>query len=97
MPTDTANVAQEKILKAVQASQDASVQAVRRWAEAVATVVPSVPDLVYPERPDQAFDFEFASKLWKSQVDYFTKVLDALTGPLVASTRDLGSKVAAKV
>src|SRR5438270_4926837 len=93
MPTEPTNVAQDRILKAVQASQDASVQAVRTWAEAVATVVPRVPELVYPDRPDHAF--EFATKLWASQVEYLNKVFDAATGPLLGSVRDVGPRVAA--
>ncbi|MGH9281220.1 MAG: hypothetical protein ACRD12_24445 [Acidimicrobiales bacterium] len=97
MPTEPTNVAQERILQAVKASQDASVQAVRSWAEAVATVVPRVPELVYPDRPDYAF--EFASKLWASQVEFLTKVVDAATGPLVGTVheaaRNAGPRVAA--
>lgn len=92
MPTET-NVAQERILQAVKASQDASVQAVRKWAETWATVVPRVPELVYPDRPDHAF--EFATKLWASQLEFFTQVVDAATGPLVGGTREAAPRVAA--
>ena len=88
MPTETQNVAQDRILQAVKAYQDASVQAVRSWAEAVATVVPRVPELVYPDRPEQAF--EFASKLWANQVEFLTKVVDAATSPLVGTVREAG-------
>jgi len=92
MPTEPTNVAQERILQAVKASQDANVQAVRTWAEAVATVVPRVPELVSVDRPDYAFDF--VTKLWSSQVEYFTKLVDA-TKPLVNTAKDAGAKVAA--
>lgn len=93
MPNESTTVAQERILQAVKASQEASVQAVRSWAEAVATVVPRVPELVYPDRPDHTFDF--ATKLWASQVEYLTKVVDAATSPLVGTAREVGPKAAA--
>lgn len=94
MPSETQNAAQDRILQAVKASQDASVQAVRSWAEAVATVVPRVPELVYPDRPDHAFDF--AAKLWASQVEFLTKVVDAATGPLVGTVREVGRETQAR-
>jgi hypothetical protein len=85
MPTDTTK-AQEKVLQAVRESQDASVQAVRRWSEGVASVVPTIPDLFAPERPEQAF--AFVTRLWASQWEFATKLLEAAAGPLSQAAGD---------
>lgn len=85
MPTET-NVTQERILRAVQESQEATIQAVRRWSEAVATVAPRVPELFFVDRPEQAA--QFVSKLWSNQFEYVTRLVEAVTGPLAQGTSE---------
>ncbi len=83
MPTESTVSSQDRILQAVYAGQEASVNAARQWSEAVATVVPRLPELMYPEKPEQAFSF--ATRLWAAQFEFATKVAEAVAGPLVQS------------
>lgn len=85
MPTDTTK-AQERVLQVLKESQDASVHAVRRWSEGVAAVVPTLPELFTPERPEQAFSF--ATRLWAAQWEFATKLLEAAAGPLSQAAGD---------
>lgn len=95
MPTET-TTAQDRVLQVVREAQDASIQAVRRWSEGVASVVPRLPELFYPDRPEQAFGF--AAKLWAAQWEFGTKLLEAAAGPLAETasrTADQSSNSAA--
>ena len=79
---------QGEILSAVRKSQDAVVDAIKRWAETVQSITPSMPVLPYTAqlpKPDEfvANAYDFAEQLLASQRDFAVNVLHATT-PMLA-------------
>jgi hypothetical protein len=91
--TDTRTAGQEvqgEILNTVRKSQDAMVDAMRRWADAVQSMTPSIPmpSLPYTDklpRPEEfvASAYDFAEQLLASQRKFAEDVLHATT-PMIA-------------
>jgi hypothetical protein len=91
--TDTRTAGQEiqtEILSTVRKSQDAVVDAIKRWAEAVQSVTPSIPtpSLPYSDKlpkPEEfvANAYDFAEQLLASQRKFAESVLHA-TMPMIA-------------
>jgi hypothetical protein len=87
--TETRNVGQEiqgEILNTVRKSQDAVVDAIKRWAEAVQSITPSIPmpNLPYTDKlpkPEEfvANAYDFAEQLLASQRKFAENVLHATT------------------
>jgi hypothetical protein len=85
MPTtvsDYAQTAQEQTLKTIHQSQQAIVEGVRAWANAVEKAIPETPAIPYADelpRPQDIVQtgFEFAEQLLKSQRQFAESVLDA--------------------
>ena len=85
--TDTRSTSQEvqsEILDAVRKSQDAMVDAIKRWAETVQSITPSipVPNLPYTDKlpkPEEfvANAYDFAEQLLASQRTFAEHVLQA--------------------
>jgi len=92
---DTRSTSQEvqgEILDAVRKSQDAMVDAIRRWAETIQSLTPSIPvpsmNLPYTDKlpkPEEvvANAYSFAEQLLVSQRQFAENVLQA-TKPLTA-------------
>ena len=78
----TASTAQEQTLKSIRETQQAVVEAVRTWADAVEKTVPAVPSLPYAEElpsPKEIVhtSFDFAEQLLKAQREFAENVLAA--------------------
>ena len=74
--------AQEQTLKSIRETQQAVVEAVRTWADAVEKTVPAVPALPFAEElpsPTEILhtSFEFAEQLLKAQREFAENVLAA--------------------
>jgi hypothetical protein len=92
--TDTRTAGQEvqgEILNTVRKSQDAVVDAIKRWAEAVQSMTPSVPmpSLPYADKlpkPEEfvASAYDFAEQLLASQRKFAENVLHA-TAPMLTA------------
>ena len=92
--TDTRTAGQEvqvEILNTVRKSQDAVVDAIKRWADAVQSMTPSmpVPSLPYTDKlpkPEEfvANAYDFAEQLLASQRKFAENVLHATT-PMLAT------------
>ena len=92
--TDTRTAGQEvqgEILNTVRKSQDAVVDAIKRWADAVQSMTPSmpVPSLPYADklpRPEEfvASAYDFAEQLLASQRKFAESVLHVTT-PMIAA------------
>ncbi len=92
--TDTRTAGQEvqvEILNTVRKSQDAMVDAIRRWADAVHSMTPSMPmpNLPYTDKLPKTEEFvasayDFAEQLLASQRKFAEDVLHATT-PMIAT------------
>ena len=88
---DTRSTSQEvqtEILDAVRKSQEAMVDAIKRWAETVQSITPSMPILPYTSqlpKPEEfvANAYDFAEQLLASQREFAVSVLHATT-PMLA-------------
>lgn len=93
MPTaiESTNAIQEKVLAGIQASQNALVESVRVWAEAVETTFSRFPEVAFsePPKPGQFFEntVSFTEKVLSSQRDFANRLFDAA----VPATRAPGS------
>jgi hypothetical protein len=81
---------QDEILKTVAKSQETVLEAIRSWADAVATITPKVPPVNVPfvdrlPKPEEvvASAYDFAEQLLAGQRKFAEEVLKA-TAPLVA-------------
>ncbi|MGD0923892.1 MAG: hypothetical protein ABR926_01705 [Streptosporangiaceae bacterium] len=89
--TESRNAGQElqgEILNTVRKSQDAVVDAIKRWAETVQSITPSMPILPYTSqlpKPEEfvANAYDFAEQLLASQREFAVSVLHATT-PMLA-------------
>jgi hypothetical protein len=86
----TSQEVQAEILETVRKSQDAVVDAVKRWADTVQSITPSipVPNLPYADKlpkPEEllASAYDFAEKLLANQRTFAESVLQA-TKPLTS-------------
>jgi hypothetical protein len=86
----TSQEVQSEILEAVRKSQEAMVDAIKRWAETVQSITPSipVPNLPYSDKlpkPEEIVSnaYDFAEQLLVSQRNFAESVLQA-TKPLTA-------------
>ena len=83
MAEDTSKDIQDQVLKAVEKGQDMIIDAVRRWAETGAKVVPDLPNLPLGDllpKPDEvvASQFDFAEKLVANQRRFAEELLGAM-------------------
>ena len=74
--------AQEQTLKSIRETQQAVVEAVRTWADAVEKTVPAVPAMPFAEELPSPTEivhtsFEFAEQLLKAQREFAENVLAA--------------------
>ncbi len=90
----TAHEVQTEILDAVRKSQDAVIEAIKRWAETVQSITPSIPtpNLPYADKlpkPEElvAGAYDFAEQLLVSQRKFAENLLQA-TKPLTAGKND---------
>jgi hypothetical protein len=99
--TDTRTASQEvqgEILNTVRKSQEAVVDAIKRWADAVHTMTPSMPtpSLPYADKlpkPEEfvASAYDFAEQLLASQRKFAEDVLHA-TAPMIAAKNGTAAK-----
>ena len=99
--TDTRTAGQEvqgEILNTVRKSQDAVVDAIKRWAEAVESMTPSMPMPTLPytdklPKPEEfvASAYDFAEQLLASQRKFAENVLHATTPMLTAKNSTNGT------
>jgi hypothetical protein len=80
--TEYMQAAQEQTLKTIRDSQQAVVDAVRAWADAVERVVPATPAMPYSDQLPTSKDlietsFAFAEELLKAQREFAENVLAA--------------------
>ena len=102
---DTRSTSQEvqtEILDAVRKSQEAMVDAIKRWAETIQSITPSIPAPTLPSsdklpKPEElvANAYDFCEQLLASQRTFAENVLNA-TKPLTAGKNETASKTAAK-
>ena len=76
------SAAQEQTLKSIRETQQAVVEAVRTWADAVEKTVPAVPAMPFAEELPSPTEivhtsFEFAEQLLKAQREFAENVLAA--------------------
>jgi len=98
MPTTTsefAHQAQEQTLNAIRQSQQAVVEAVHAWAQAVEKAVPETPSLPFAEELPSAKElihtsFDFAEQLLKLQRE-FAENLVAAAAPVTDKTESQDS------
>jgi hypothetical protein len=99
--TDTRTAGQEiqgEILNTVRKSQDAVVDAIKRWAEAVQSMTPSMPMPTLPytdklPKPEEfvASAYDFAEQLLTSQRKFAENVLHATTPMLTTKNGSNGT------
>jgi hypothetical protein len=85
MPTtasDYAQTAQEQTLKTVRQGQQAIVEAVKAWSNAVEKTIPDIPVLPYAEELPSAREivqtnFQFAEQLLTAQREFAESIIDA--------------------
>jgi hypothetical protein len=80
--TEHVQTAQEQTLKTIRDGQQAVVEAVKAWAEAVERLVPSTPAVPFAEQlpsPQEVVhtSFDFAEQLLKAQREFAENVLSA--------------------
>ena len=76
MPQDTrTTVLQEQVLKSIRTSQEATLTAVRAWAETVATVTPNM--FQFFGIPNQEDLFGFTQQVLASQRDFVSGLFEA--------------------
>jgi hypothetical protein len=80
--TDFAQNAQETTLKTVRQGQQAIVEGVKAWANAVEKAIPETPALPYSDElpnPQEIVQssFKFAEQLLKAQREFAENILDA--------------------
>jgi hypothetical protein len=80
--TDYAQTAQEQTLKTVRQGQQAIVEAVKAWANAVEKTIPEAPVLPFADElpnPKEIVQtsFEFADQLLKLQQQFVESIVDA--------------------
>ncbi len=80
--TDYAQTAQDQALKTVRQGQEAIIEAVRAWANAVEKAIPDAPAIPFADelpKPQEIVktSFEFAEQLLKAQREFAESVLDA--------------------
>jgi hypothetical protein len=85
--TDFAQTAQEQTLRTILQTQQAVVEAVRTWANALEKAVPPTPTLPFAEQlpsPQEVVQtsFDFAEQLLKAQREFAENVL-AAAAPVV--------------
>jgi len=98
----TTQEVQSEILDAVRKSQDAMVDAIKRWAETIQSLTPSipVPNMPYADKLPKPEDvvanaYNFAEQLLTSQRKFAENVLEA-TKPLGAKEGPAAKKGATK-
>jgi hypothetical protein len=99
--TDSRTASQEvqgEILNTIRKSQEAVVDAIKRWADAVHTMTPSIPtpSLPYTDKlpkPEEfvASAYDFAEQLLASQRKFAEDVLHATT-PMIAAKNGTAAK-----
>ena len=105
--TETRTVGQEvqgEILNTVRKSQDAVVDAIKRWADTVQSITPSIPmpSLPYTDKLPQPEEFvasayDFAEQLLASQRKFAENVLHATTPMLTAKNGTTARKTDSSV
>ncbi len=76
MPQDARSTSlQEQVLKSIRTSQEATLTAVRSWAETVAAVTPNL--VGFFGLPNQDELFRFTQKVLASQRDFVTGLFEA--------------------
>jgi hypothetical protein len=86
--TDYTQAAQEQTLKAIRESQQAVIEVVRTWANAVEKAIPETPVVPFADElptPEQIVktSFGFAEQLLKAQRDFAESLVAAAT-PVLA-------------
>ena len=94
--TDYAQTAQEQTLKTISQSQQAIVEAVKAWANAVEKTIPDVPTLPYADELPQPKEivqtsFAFADQLLKLQQQFVESIVEAASPVLGKSSEPVKS------
>lgn len=99
--TEVIEATQERMLEAVRQGQDAMVNAVSMWSQAVAKAMPELPKAPYADQlptPAELVEtsFSFAEKLLNAQHQFAKDVLAASAPLLSKTTRSNGSSTPRK-
>jgi hypothetical protein len=91
-PTEYVQSAQEQTLKTLRDGQQAIIDSIRAWAEAVERIVPQTPALPFSEQlptPQEVVQtsFDFAEQLFKTQREFAENVL-AAAEPVLSPKKD---------
>jgi len=91
-PTEYVQSAQEQTLKTLRDGQQAIIDSIRAWAEAVERIVPQTPVLPFSEQlpsPQEVVQtsFDFAEQLFKTQREFAENVL-AAAEPVLSPKKD---------
>ena len=91
-PSEYVQSAQEQTLKTLRDGQQAIIDSIRAWAEAVERIVPQTPTLPFSEQlpsPQEIVQtsFDFAEQLLKTQREFAENVL-AAAEPVLSPKKD---------
>jgi hypothetical protein len=91
-PSEYVQSAQEQTLKTLRDGQQAIIDSIRAWAEAVERIVPQTPALPFSEQlpsPQEVVQtsFDFAEQLLKTQREFAENVL-AAAEPVLTPKKD---------
>jgi len=91
-PSEYVQSAQEQTLKTLRDGQQAIIDSIRAWAEAVERIVPQTPTLPFSEQLPSAQEivqtsFNFAEQLLKTQREFAENVL-AAAEPVLTPKKD---------
>ena len=91
-PSEYVQSAQEQTLKTLRDGQQAIIDSIRAWAEAVERIVPQTPTLPFSEQLPSAQEivqtsFNFAEQLLKTQREFAENVL-AAAEPVLTLKKD---------
>ena len=91
-PSEYVQSAQEQTLKTLRDGQQAIIDSIRAWAEAVERIVPQTPALPFSEQlptPQEVVQtsFDFAEQLFKTQREFAENVL-AAAEPVLTPKKD---------
>jgi len=91
-PSEYVQSAQEQTLKTLRDGQQAIIDSIRAWAEAVERIVPQTPALPFSEQlptPQEVVQtsFDFAEQLFKTQREFAENVL-AAAEPVLSPKKD---------
>ena len=77
---DAATAVQDQMLETITTAQDATLKVLKGWTDTLSAMpLPEFPQMPKYEAPKFETFFPFAEKLWATEKEFFTKLLDIAT------------------